>query len=620
MNCTIFQSIYDKEPHHITVDKALARIKEGRSASKVQEVREALDKAKADALKKQLPAVVFSGTFAARGDKNLQAHSGFLVLDFDKLAEPAEKMAEMASFPSTYAAWISPSGQGVKALIRIADGNKHRQHFDALRETFPDADASGANEERLCFESYDPHIYINESAEPYKAVLTLTKQAETFDATHGDEREVFKRLLKWMANKGKYFVDGERNKFIFRLAGGCCRFGIDAMAAAALITAEFPTSNDFTQREIVTTVKSAYKRNRDAEGSCRFEGERMVDRKTRREVDFDSVPDFDPEAPPKDVVYADTIEGSIMDYYDMGNEAVKGINISDIDELFKLRPGEGTVLTGIGNYGKSAFYKWFYLMRCLLYGERFVAFAPEDNPPRDYYVDYIEMLLGCDCSPMNPNRPSRDVYKRAKDWVGKHIFLLVPEDAEPTPSYIKERFFEVIVKEKVSGICIDPWNQLFHDTKARSDQYLSAMLGDLTRFARKNDVSLLIVAHPKSLTKPPGEKNYPCPDFQDIADGPMWNNKMDNILVYHRPLGQTEPNNPLCELHSKKIKKKFVGRKGMNPFRYVIHKRRFEFGSTDPLEDALKLRSISFEDKAPVAIPQSAPPIDLGRLKNFFDE
>lgn len=619
MIVTIFSSLYDKTPHHIPIDRALERIRDGKSADKVQAVRAAIDRSKRDALKKDLPVVIFSGKFSGRGDNAMMAHSGFIVLDFDKVDEPGEKMAQMAGFAHTYAAWISPTGTGVKALIKIADGSQHRKHFDALREVFPDADASGVNEERLCYESHDEHMYINPDATAFTKLLTVEKMQERFDATKGDHAQVFQRLLKWMANKGNAFVDGERNKFVFRLAGGCCRFGMDAEDAARHIAGHFGTSSDFTMREVVTTVKSAYKRNVSQAGTCTFEGERMVDRKRRTEVKLEDIADYDPEAPPKDIIYAASVKESAMDFYDNGNEHIKGIGINDIDELWKMMRGQVTALTGIGNYGKSALYKWYFLMRCLLYGERFAAFAPEDNPARDYFIDYVEMLLACDCSPSNPNRPPRQVYERAYDWVGQHIFLLAPENDDPTPEYIKERFLEVIVKEQIAGVCIDPFNQLSHEYGARSDKYLEKLLGDFSRFAQKNDIYFLIVTHPKTMAKN-ANGNYPCPDVFDINDGAMWNNKMDNILVYHRPLGQTEPNNPTCEFHAKKIKKKSVGRKGSNDFRYVSHKRRFEFGSTDPMEVAMRNRCISFEDAMPVAIPNAVPEFDPERLKNFWNE
>ena len=80
MISTIFKNIFSKEPHFITIDKALERIKDGSSKSLVMEIRLALDKEKANKLKLNLPSVCFSGKFGIdRKDEQLIQHSGFLV-------------------------------------------------------------------------------------------------------------------------------------------------------------------------------------------------------------------------------------------------------------------------------------------------------------------------------------------------------------------------------------------------------------------------------------------------------------------------------------------------------------------------------------------------------------
>ena len=66
----------------------------------------------------------------------------------------------------------------------------------------------------------------------------------------------------------------------------------------------------------------------------------------------------------------------------------------------------------------------------------------------------------------------------------------------------------------------------------------------------------------------------------------MWNNKMDNILIYHRP--NSDPISTGCEFHSKKIRRqKIVGIKGMAGFNYDRKKRRFTFGLNDYIEDKI---------------------------------
>lgn len=593
MYCTIFENIYIKDkPKYLSVNDALFRIRDGKSKQKIEELRSTLDESRQSQLKNNLPSVCFSGKFKERLDNAIIEHSGFIVLDFDKVRDIDEKITEIINHDFVYSAWLSPRGNGLKALVKIADGKKHRQHFSALKELFPEIDDSGKNESRVCYESYDPNIYINEQAKVFTKTLVVEKIKEA--NVLKNENEIFQKLLKWISNKGDAFQTGERNIFIFKLASSCCRFGIHEDSAAVLIAHQFPCSNDFTFKELQRTISSAYKHNNFA--TAHFEFETLVDKTTRKEVEIPTEV-VDDGTPVKDVVYAEFVKENAMNIFHNGYANLHGLGIPALDYYFKEKAGELTCLTGIGNYGKSTWFKWRILMRILKYGERFATFSPEDNPPEEYYHDFVEMLLGCNCTPENAERPSAEVYNNAYDFIGRHLFYIYPKDLVPSPTYIKERFLELIIKEKISGVCIDPFNQLSHEygkNGGRSDKYLETTLGDFSRFAQTNNIFFNIIAHPVKLPKQPNG-NYPCPDVFDLADGAMWNNKTDNILVYHRPFMQTDANNPTCEIHSKKIRRqKTVGKRGMLNVDYSRKTRRYQINGTDYLGLILREKQLDF--------------------------
>lgn len=616
--CTIFENIFATEPKYISIDIALERIRAGKSRSKVEEIRATLDKEKIQELKKQLPSVCFSGIFTKRLDNHISEHSGYLVLDFDHVEDIEVKMAELAGFPFVYAAWTSPGGNGIKALVKIADGKKHRQHFAALKELMPEVDASGVNESRVCYESYDPHIYTNKQATHF------TKTTETYKVQErevvDDDRKVFDKLLKWLTNKGGAFVKGERNIFIFKLASACCRFGIWQENAANMILREYSPTNEFTLKEAAATIKSAYRSNASKSGTAQFDKDVLVEKVSRKEVVITERV-FNPDEPANDVIYGATVKANAMSLHQNGYQSVSGIGVQKIDYLFKMKKGEVTCLTGIGNYGKSTFYKWMVLLRVLLYGEKFASFSPEDNPPEEYYHDFVEMLLGRNCTPFNQDKtpnldnPTDEEYSNAYDFISKYIFYLYPKDVTPTPEYTKERFLELIIKEKIDGAAIDPWNQMAHSFGGRTDEYLEATLGDFARFAQTNNIYMVIIAHPTKLNKL-ANGNYPCPDIYDLAGGAMWGNKMDNIIVYHRPVMQTQPSDPTCEFYSKKIRRqKTVGKKGFTSIDYSAGKRRYEVDGQDPISDILRSKDMSFN----VPVENYKPPqMEVTKANNFY--
>jgi hypothetical protein len=588
---TIFESMYSKEPNYISVEKALKRIKDCKQSDKIDAIRKTIDNKKRTLLKQNLPIVLWSGKFPTeRTDASIIEHSGMLVLDFDKIGrgdELRDYQTEIISKDYVYACWVSPSADGLKALVKIAQPKEHRAHFEALREEMPDIDKSGINESRVCFESCDPDIYINPKATIYKKTKQI-EQIEQFDVLSRFD-DIFTNLLTWLSNKGDSFVEGERNLFLYKLASACCRFGIPQDATESLFLNRFDVrGTDFTKSETTRTIRSAYKFNQF--GTAVFERESLIDKVTRKEVEVDSSI-YDENVRPRDVVYGEDVKGDAIKIYNEGYGFVHGVGVDIIDSHFKMKRGEVTLLSGFGNYGKSSWMKWYMLLHSIKHGSKFAIFAPEDNPAQEFYHDLTEIYLGCDCTPNNPNRPPQKVYEMAYDFVSSRFFYIYPESLSPTPAYVKERFLELIIKEGVDGCIIDPFNQMTNDYSSfggRSDQYLEGILGDFDRFAVSNNVYFWIVAHPNKAYKD-SSGNYPCPDVYDLAGGAMWNNKMYNILIYHRPNHQNDPMSTTCELHTKKIKRqKIVGKKGVITFDYFRSKRRYIFDGVDPYVEAFK--------------------------------
>jgi hypothetical protein len=338
------------------------------------------------------------------------------------------------------------------------------------------------------------------------------------------------------------------------------------------------------------TIKSAYKANYASFGTAVFERDVLVTKTTRKEIEINE-DIYNLEIKPKDVIFGEDVKQEALQIFNNGYESAMSTFIPEVDEHFKWKRGEITLLSGIGNYGKSTFLKYMILMQVIHEGRKFALFSPEDNPAAEFYHGLVEMYLGRNCTPNGINRPTQNEYERIYDFISKHIFYVYPKSIAPTPEYIKERFLELIIKEKIDGCIIDPFNQLTNDYNShggRSDKYLEFLLSDFSRFSQNNQVLFLIVAHPKALRKEKDNPNYPEPDVYDIADGAMWNNKMDNILIYHRPDRGENPESPLCTLSSKKIRRQnIIGKLGTINFELSRTVRRYIFNGRDYMQEVL---------------------------------
>ncbi len=269
-NVTIFQNIRDTDtPFFRDVHVILDRIKEGAGATKdlVKKIRLEKRKPERQELKKQLPAICFSGTFNKRTDASLIEHSGLICLDFDGYDKQKELLQDKESLSKNkyvFSVFISPSGNGLKVLVKIpADAENHTMYFNSLEKYFasPYFDKTSKNISRVCYESYDPLIAINENSsiwdtieEPEYTEVSKTRDKATIPIT--DENKIVEILVKWWEKKYPMH-EGQRNQNAYVLAMAFNDFGINKSLASYVLN-QF-ASDDFSLREIGTTIDSAYR-------------------------------------------------------------------------------------------------------------------------------------------------------------------------------------------------------------------------------------------------------------------------------------------------------------------------------------------------------------------------
>lgn len=574
---TMFSSGTDKRPWHINMSVALDRIKTGkmnanddsmRVAKSVNEVRACVDDEDKKKLKLRLPSVMFAGSFLGREDVDLQKHSRVIVLDWDDVyakvrKKPATLRDELKKHPFILSAWVSPSGDGVKCLACVAFPEKHREHFEYLysKKFNEKIDPSGVNPARLCFESYDPDMWVREGS-----VELLTLFAEKTQ-----RKSKFDRLVEWMAQQRNAFIKGERNTFVYKLAAACCRVGVEQSSCEHEIMTRFVNGTDFGQTETLRTIASAYRTNA-------FNSAEMSEKEELVTIDGDSgeivtLDQLESSMPPRDIIRVSDCEDDMDKVYQSGWVRAETTYYPSLDVHWRWKRGDLNIIHGMPNMGKSTFYLFLCLIKAVKEGKRYCLFGPETYPAHNFYLDMIESYLGGEVA--GGKNFSRAEYDAAKKFIAHHFYYIYPMDNNPTPNYIKERFFEMIIKEKVDGCIIDPWNQLDHSFGDREDQYLSRYLGEFSRFFKENDVYGAIIAHPHKMLKE-GNKDYPCPTMYNLAGGAMWGNKADNLAAFHRPKFYSEPDDPTCEWHSQKIKRqKEVGKRGMALFTYDWRTRRF---------------------------------------------
>ena len=294
-NITIFQNIKETStPFYRDVRVILERTKEGATKELVKKIRAEKRKPERNELKKQLPAICFSGTFTKRADSALIEHSGLICLDFDgyqKQKELLQDKENLCKNKYVYSVFISPSGNGLKVLVKIpADAENHTNYFNSLEKYFnsPYFDKTSKNISRVCYESYDPLIHVNENSsiwdiieEPEYREVSKFRDQPTIPIT--DENKIVEILVKWWTKKYP-MVEGQRNQNCYVLAMAFNDYGINKSLAGYVLN-QYATA-DFSIKEIQITIDSAYKNTANF-GTKYYEDEERVNQikaKLRRGV------------------------------------------------------------------------------------------------------------------------------------------------------------------------------------------------------------------------------------------------------------------------------------------------------------------------------------------------
>lgn len=231
--CTHAQDAECEGGQHPIAD-VLRDIVSGRWASEVDAIHALLDfdEEEVAAAKRRLPGALFSGTFSRRAKASLIARTGILCVDLDgksnmdTLPDPTGISAVkgvLAESPHVAAAFVSPSGTGLKVLVHVDTARSHDECFAACERYFAayglTIDPACKDVSRLCFVSHDANAYIATrttalDCSPEKSETTYTlpaadlKPGDDFNLRgDGDVRELL-RAHGWKQHgpSGKYWT------------------------------------------------------------------------------------------------------------------------------------------------------------------------------------------------------------------------------------------------------------------------------------------------------------------------------------------------------------------------------------------------------------------------------
>jgi len=171
LTTTFFTSLKNTTPSKVcTLQEIFGIIKSEKYKPIVSKIR-AEELPSKSILKNKIPVFTPTGVFNHRSIKGLEIYNGIICLDLDGVEDPRSLKNVCKTLPYVYAAFITPSGKGLKVIIKTSSNTEDYKKTEELvsKRFFEDTGFMRDNHckdiARIQFLSYDPDLYYNENSE-----------------------------------------------------------------------------------------------------------------------------------------------------------------------------------------------------------------------------------------------------------------------------------------------------------------------------------------------------------------------------------------------------------------------------------------------------------------------
>ena len=541
---TIFPSIKQTEnPVHITIQTALSRISTGgKHIQIVREVRSGNKEAK-----KQLPIILWSGKFSERKDTALEEHSGFIVLDFDHIDVEGSKNV-LATDQYVFSCWISPSGEGLKALVKVSNPHHHRDHFRALQAYYDkeyglEVDPSGINVSRACFDSYDPDIVINESSNIFGQMISekaLSQKAEQ------QGRYTDYNKLAVVSSMIRRADDGEKHAILLKsalLCGGYISAGRMGEEEAIRVL----------EREIIKRDVDSIETARNTIRDGIEKGKTMPIREVIENENSAKLEMMISDGDMSFISSEDEDYRWIQDYID--GKLTLGLSTGDLElDKYFLFKRDFTIINGISNIGKSTFSLYTIVSSAVNHGWKWIIFSAE-NRTAATKMKIIQFACNARVADLYPSE-----LKKMYSWVNEHFTVVSNNSIYSYTDLII--FGEKLLRQgDYDGYFIDPYNslkiQMSSGSALSTHEYHYEAASELLNFTQKHNLSVWLSTHAVTeAQRRKGDDGLPqAPYAEDTEGGGKFVNKSDNFLTFHRKIQHANMDiRRTVEVHVRKIR------------------------------------------------------------------
>lgn len=285
------------------------------------------------------------------------------------------------------------------------------------------------------------------------------------------------------------------------------------------------------------------------------------------------------DIPVTDIVNLKAERDDIYNFYLNGEDSGLVWDVT-FDDCCKWETRRLAVVTGIPGHGKSEFVDYIAAKLNIEHGFKVGYFSPENIPIRNHYAKIASKLTGKRFKAPNIDNAE---YDEVFDYIEDNFHFILPEE-DLSIENILEKGKYLVKKYGIKVFVLDPYNKIEHlrGKNETETEYISRVLDRLTMFAKRYDVLVFLVAHPRKMGKENGKLEIP--NLYDISGSAHFYNKCDYGITVFRLYGDKE--NPINEVYIRfqKIKFSYLGEGGEVKCKRNYNNGRYEAFDKDVLQ------------------------------------
>lgn len=256
------------------------------------------------------------------------------------------------------------------------------------------------------------------------------------------------------------------------------------------------------------------------------------------------------------------------------------IGLDSVDDIFRLDTGMVAVWTGIPGSGKSEFVDFTCIRLNRKYGIKTAYYSPENSPIEMHIEKLVSKLTNRNFDDLTDEETIANT-----TYINENFYFMNFNKVSTLDDILKQAE-ELVLEKDVKVVVIDPYNKIDHqyDKHLTETQYISKVMDRLQLFAKKYNVLVNLVVHPR--TQQTTDVNNL--NMYSINGSANFANKSDYIIVVHR---NKHVNGDTVTVKCDKVKFKNYGSAGETEVKYDYQSGNyFDFFEDTNKTDTTKTR------------------------------